>query len=113
MEQQVNLVRCRTVHVFQYTCASCSLLFVVSSEPALAQHSRFWCVHKVRDKVSVHEVIGSCRVPGMIGMQQKMLCVPIDNLSFVGKGEGETIIFFGCSTLKAVSTSKKWSKNEG
>jgi len=39
----------------------------------------------------VYEVFGSCRVPGC-GTRQKTLSIPFDNLSFVGKGEGETIV---------------------
>ena len=42
--------------------------------------------------IGVHEVIGSCRVPDINGTCQHTLSVPIDNLSFVGKGEGETIV---------------------
>jgi len=39
----------------------------------------------------VHEVVGSCEVPGW-GTFQKMLSVPCNNLSFVGQGEGVTIV---------------------
>jgi len=42
----------------------------------------------------IYEVEGSCEVSG-IGTYQKMLSVPCDNLSFVGKGEGETIVHGG------------------
>jgi len=42
----------------------------------------------------VHEVVGSCVVPGW-GTCQKMMSIPFDNLSFVGKGEGETIVHGG------------------
>jgi len=42
----------------------------------------------------VHELVGSCQVAGFFGTItcQKMLSVPCNNLSFVGKGEGETIV---------------------
>ena len=39
----------------------------------------------------VHEVVGSCRVPGWCTFQ-KMLSVPCNHLSFVGQGEGVTIV---------------------
>jgi len=39
----------------------------------------------------VYEVVGSCRVPGF-GTCMQTLSVPFNNLSFVGKGEGETIV---------------------
>ena len=39
----------------------------------------------------VYEVVGSCNVPGY-GTQQKTLSIPCNNLSFVGQGEGETIV---------------------
>ena len=42
----------------------------------------------------VHEVVGSSFSPG-VGTCQQTLSVPINNLSFVGKGEGETIVH-GC-----------------
>ena len=42
----------------------------------------------------VHEVVGSCEVRGC-GTLQKMLSIPCNNLSFVGKGEGETIVHGG------------------
>ena len=40
----------------------------------------------------VYEVVGSCQVAGLFGTQQKTLSIPCDNLSFVGQGEGETIV---------------------
>ena len=42
----------------------------------------------------VHKVVGSCDVPGVWGTfrYQKTLSIPFDNLSFVGKGERETIV---------------------
>ena len=42
----------------------------------------------------VHELVGSCQVVGLFGTItcQKMLSIPCDNLSIVGKGEGETIV---------------------
>ena len=42
----------------------------------------------------VYEVVGSCEVLEF-GTLQKTLSIPCDNLSFVGKGEGETIVH-GC-----------------
>jgi len=39
----------------------------------------------------VHEVVGSCEVP-IWGTYQKMLSVPCNHLSFVGQGEGVTIV---------------------
>ena len=39
----------------------------------------------------VHEVVGSCEVPGW-GTLRKMLSVPCNHLSFVGQGEGVTIV---------------------
>ena len=44
----------------------------------------------------VYEVVGSWTDPSMFGSTyQKMLPVPCDNLSFVGQGEGETIVHGG------------------
>ena len=42
----------------------------------------------------VYEVVGSCEVPGGFGTTtyQKTLSIPFNNLSFVGQGEGETIV---------------------
>ena len=40
----------------------------------------------------VHEVVGSCSVPGWFGPLHKTLSVPCANLSIVGKGEGETTV---------------------
>jgi len=42
----------------------------------------------------VYEVVGSWSHPNF-GTQQKTLSVPFNNLSFVGKGEGETIVHGG------------------
>ena len=39
----------------------------------------------------VHEVVGRCEVPGF-GTFQKTLAVPCNHLSFVGQGEGVTIV---------------------
>ena len=39
----------------------------------------------------VHEVVGSCKAPWGATLQ-KMLSVPCNNLSFVGQGEGVTIV---------------------
>jgi len=39
----------------------------------------------------VYDVVGICEVP-IYGTCQKTLSIPFDNLSFVGKGEGETIV---------------------
>ena len=52
----------------------------------------------------VHEVIGSCTVLGL-GTRQKMLPIPCDNLSIVGKGEGETIIDGGFAVEKGRKVS--------
>ena len=43
----------------------------------------------------VHEVIGSWKSPFSGRTYQQMLSVPCDNLSFVGKGEGETTVHGG------------------
>jgi len=43
----------------------------------------------------VYEVVGSWSHPISGNTYQKMLSVPCDNLSFVGKGEGETIVHGG------------------
>jgi len=42
----------------------------------------------------VYKVVGSCVVPGL-GMLQKLLSIPCNNLSIVGQGEGETIVHGG------------------
>ena len=42
----------------------------------------------------VYKVVGSCNVP-LYGTCQQTMSVPFDNLSFVGKGEGETIVHGG------------------
>jgi len=42
-------------------------------------------------EAGVHEVVGSWKASGY-STQQKLLSVPFDNLSIVGKGEGETIV---------------------
>ena len=57
----------------------------------------------------VYEVVGSCEVPGMFGTTtyQKMLSVPFNNLSFVGKGEGETIVHGGFVVEKGRKISVK------
>jgi len=46
----------------------------------------------------VYEVVESCEVP-RFGTQQKTLSVPFDNLSFVGKGDGKTIVH-GCFVVE-------------
>ena len=47
----------------------------------------------------VYEVVGSCEVPEF-GTLQKTLSIPCDNLSFVGHGEGETIVDGGFAVEK-------------
>ena len=50
----------------------------------------------------VYEVVGSCEVPGGFGTTryQKTLSIPFNNLSFVGQGEGETIVDGGFAVEK-------------
>jgi len=47
----------------------------------------------------VYEVVGSCQVPGYGTRRPQTLSIPFDNLSFVGKGEGETIVH-GCFVVE-------------
>jgi len=54
----------------------------------------------------VYEVVGSWTDPSMFGSTyQKMLPVPCDNLSFVGQGEGETIVHGGFAVVNGRKVS--------